>query len=253
MLRAAIVAVAAVFMVGANAAFATRQVPVSTGQASGPIMPATYAFAIWGVIFALVIGFGVYALLPGNPGRDLVRATGYPAALSFITAGVWPILVAFRQLDLAQVVIVLMWAALAATYLRVIPVEGMTGAERWLGGLTFGLFFGWVTAANAVSIQSRIAAWGAGSAAVDAVGVVAILAAGLIAGWFVRRGQAGPEQLWLSYAAAVGWAIVAIVARQAGSSALGVAAALIAAIPAVLAVVAGLRQHSPVMPAGRSA
>ncbi|MGI9255110.1 MAG: hypothetical protein ACR2J8_15310, partial [Thermomicrobiales bacterium] len=161
LIRAVAVLLAAVFMVGSNAVFAARQVPISSEGPGGPIDPAAYAFAIWGVIFLLATGFGVYAVLPTNPSRALVRQTGWFAAMAFITAGLWPIAVAYRKLDLAEVVIVAMWGFLAAAYLYFIPIQGMTSAERWLGGLLFGMFFGWVTAANAVSLQSRTTDWGA--------------------------------------------------------------------------------------------
>ncbi|MGI9253234.1 MAG: hypothetical protein ACR2J8_05775, partial [Thermomicrobiales bacterium] len=42
--------------------------------------------------------------------------------------------------------------------------------------------------------------------------------------------------LWIAYAATVAWALVAIVVQQAGSSSLGVIAAIAGAIPAAAAV-----------------
>jgi hypothetical protein len=249
LLRAFVVLLSAGFMVWINVVLAARQVPVSTAERGGPIDPATYAFAIWGVIFTLVLGFGVYALLPTNPGRALVRRTGYPAAAAFLVTGLWPIAVANRQLDLAQVLIVLMWALLAVVYLRAASTPGMTSAERWLAGLTFGMFFGWVTAANAVSLQSRVHAWTDSPGAAAIAGIAGLLLAGGVAAWFVLRGNEGPRQLWLTYAGTMLWAAVAIVVRQAGSDWTGVVVAVIATIPVVAAVAANRNAVSSADPA----
>lgn len=247
--RAVVTLLGAIFMVWANVAVVQRQLDVSTSVAVGNIVPAPWAFAIWGVIFLLSMGFGVYAVLPSNPGRELVHAVGYPAAAAFVTAGLWPVATAYAQFDLAQVLIVAMWLLLAVVYRRIIMVQVMTDAERWLSGLTFGLFFGWVTAANAVSIQARIIGWGASERTVAISGIVALIVAGLIAGWFIRQGQPGPRQMWIAYAFAVAWALVAIVIRQIGAAPSGVAAAAVAAIPAAAAVVSGLRPGAATQPA----
>jgi hypothetical protein len=253
LLRSAVALLSALFMVGANAAVVRQQVSVSTEAANGSISPAVYAFGIWGVIFLLVVGYGVYTVLPGNPARDLGRRTSYPASAAFLCAGLWPIATGNRQSNVAQVLIVLMWIALAVTYLRIIRVRSMSSAERWLAGITFGLFFGWVTAANAVSLQSSVATWGATEQVVNIAGLGALIVAGALAAWFIRQGLRGPVQLWAAYAAAITWALVAIIIRQAGAAPEGVIAAVIAAIPAAIVVVSGMKGAGQAMPAGRSA
>jgi hypothetical protein len=240
-IRAAAVAVAAVFMVSSNSVNGPRVATAAAPAQPGVTDPATWAFAIWGLIFLLALVAATDHLLPRTRDRPLLRATGWLLAATFLLTGVWPIAVVAGQLTLAQLLLSAMWVLLAIGYVRIARTSALTIPDRWLVAFPVAVFFGWVTAANAVSLFSRLTDVGlvAPRGLGDLVGVGLLVGAGLVAAWFVRIGQRGPGQLWASYALTIVWAIVGILANQPGLASLGALGALIAAVPVVITAVAG--------------
>src|SRR5690348_14813721 len=47
-----------------------------------PLLPADWAFAIWGPIYLGFLAYAGYQLLPGQRGREIHRRTGWWAAAS---------------------------------------------------------------------------------------------------------------------------------------------------------------------------
>ncbi|MDQ3284157.1 MAG: hypothetical protein M3P92_00260, partial [Actinomycetota bacterium] len=68
------------------------------------------------------------------------------------------------------------------------------------------------------------------------IGAVLLLTGGLIASAVLLAGETAPPQGYLAYAAAVLWALVAVVVNQYDASVPTTVAALVAAVPVALAV-----------------
>ncbi|MFN8663513.1 MAG: hypothetical protein U0075_16605 [Thermomicrobiales bacterium] len=243
-IRAVVVFLTCLFMIGSNVVNGTKVSEVAESPTSGVIDPATWAFGIWGLIFLLALIHAGYQLLPRNLVRPVFRATGWPLATTFLLTGLWPIAVVAGQLNVAQLLLAAMWALLALVFLRVARVGDLASRDRWLVALPVAPFFGWLTAANPVSVFSRLTDTGIVTphGAGNLVGVGLLLITGCIAAWFVREGQRGPAQLWGAYALTIGWAIVGIVANQPGLTSLGAVGSLVAAIPVVVASWVGVSQ-----------
>lgn len=241
-IRAGAVALTAVFMVGSNAVNGARVSDVAEPTQPGVIDPATWAFAIWALIFALALVHAGYQVLPRNLDRPLLRATGWWLAAAFFLTGLWPIAVVAGQFNLAQVLLTAMWALLAVVFLRVARTPDLTAQDRWFVALPVAPFFGWLTAANAVSGFSRLTDLGIVSpqGTGNLIGVGLLFVSALVAAWFVREGQRGPVQLWGAYALTIAWAIAGIVANQPGLASLGAIGAIVAAIPVAVAVLRGV-------------
>src|SRR5918997_2547335 len=113
----------------ANLAGALFQIgaPVLTNEAVGRIsaengslvVPADYAFSIWGLIFLLCLAYAVYQALPANRESPLLRRVGPFSAGAFLFNGLWEILFPARQFLLAQAVIMVIFVCAAIAYLRV--------------------------------------------------------------------------------------------------------------------------------------
>ena len=114
----------------------------------------------------------------------------------------------------------------------------MSVGERWLVALPLGLLFGWITAATLVSFATTFVALGMleGGIGEAILGATLLLTGGLIASAVLLAGEAAPPQGYLAYAAAVLWALVAVVVNQYDASVLTTVAALITAVPVVLVV-----------------
>ena len=104
----------------------------------------------------------------------------------------------------------------------------LSWADRWLVALPLGLLFGWITAANTVSLNDTLVELGLlGSGVVGAlVGALLLIAGAALASAVISVGKAGPLQCLLAYAGAVLWALAGVVVNQYDASLLTTGAAL---------------------------
>jgi hypothetical protein len=173
-----------------------------------PVSPAGYAFAIWGPIFFLCLAYALYQALPSNREQPLLRRVGWASAGAFFGNGLWEIVVPLRQFVLAQALLVGVFICAGVAYLPLMRSErGVVGtADRWLVVPPLGLLFGWITAANPVSLASeavRLGLVGSGGTTETLLGVALLLLGGLLASAVLRAGRGGPLQGHLAYAMAV--------------------------------------------------
>ncbi len=239
--------VGALFQVGA---------PVLTSEAVGRVsdengtlvVPADYAFSIWALIFLLCLAYAAYGALPANRESPLLRRVGWFSAGAFLFNGLWEILFPARQILLAQAIIVAIFICAAVAYLRIARSGrgGSSAAEQWLVTLPLGLLFGWITAATLVSFATTFVALGLldGGISEAILGAALLLTGGLVASAVLLAGESAPPQGYLAYAAAVLWALVAVVVNQYDASVLTTIAALVAAVPVALAVTGKLLGRS---------
>jgi hypothetical protein len=238
----------------ANLAGALFQIgaPVLTSESVGRIsaengtlvVPADYAFSIWGLIFLLCLAYAAYGALPANRESPLLRRVGWFSGGAFLLNGLWEILFPARQFLFAQVVIVAIFVCAAVAYLRIARRERgvLSAGERWLVALPLGLLFGWITAATLVSFATTFVALGLlnGGIGEAILGATLLLTGSLIASAVLLAGETAPPQGYLAYAAAVLWALVAVVVNQYDASVLTTVAALVAAVPVALVITSKL-------------
>lgn len=108
--------------------------------------PAGITFAIWGVIYLLLLGFVIYsARFFGKPMPAFLQKTGWWFAISCLANMGW--LFAFHHLQFVVsivIILVLLWS-LITIYQR---VATSSGAERWFVKLPFSVYLGWITVAT---------------------------------------------------------------------------------------------------------
>lgn len=161
------------------------------------ILPAGYAFAIWGLIYLWLILHGLYGLVQRPDDADWA-ATRLPLSGSLAVGTFW-LAVAVRSPVMASVLIVLM-LLLALMALFKAPQR----PERWLLLAPLAIYAGWLTAATGVSIGVLLTGYGwlpDTAAAIVMLGVV--LVAAVLVQLRLRR---APE-----YGLTVIWATVAII------------------------------------------
>lgn len=204
-----------------------------------PVVPAGYAFSIWGVIFALSLAYGIWQALPANRGSALARRTGWPLAGAFAADTLWQVVSQISGrvgFGLLVVILIGLACALVALFLaRGTPEDGL--GARWIVAPLTGLLAGWLTAAAFVNLSSAARAAGAlpefGVTATVAAAVILLAAGGAAAAvaWILHR-DAG----W--FAGAVGWGFLGIVLANLGVNQVNLPAALAAAL--MLALVAAV-------------
>ena len=235
---------------------------VNVGEVSNAngtlVVPAGYAFAIWGPIFALCLIYAVYQMLPANRENLLLRRVGWFSAGAFLLNGVWSLVFPARAFLLAQGVILAVFLCAGAAFLLVSRANrehGTNLAERWLVALPLGLLFGWITGATFVGFATTLAGIGVlnGGFGEAALGAGILLVGGLTAAAAIRAAKNDPWQSAVAYSAAVLWALVAVVVNQYDASLLTTGAAVIAAILVVLAFLVTFRRGDQPRSSGGSA
>src|SRR5690242_12838638 len=82
------------------------------------IIPANYAFVIWGLIYLGLFAFGIYQFLP-NQKHDLdLRKTGYLLVIACVAQSVWVYLFLSRLFGLSVIAMLLILLPLIGIYLQ---------------------------------------------------------------------------------------------------------------------------------------
>lgn len=177
------------------------------------VVPAGYAFSIWGLIFGLSIAYAIWQMLPAQRENPLLRRVGWLTAIAFAGSMAWEFAFPAGMYGLSVALIVTTLVFLAIAVGRMAGWRApLTGAERWLVWITCGIYLGWITVATVANVAQALSAAGQVELGLggETWGVVMLCAAAAIA--FVvtlTTRNAG-------YAGAVIWALVAVyVARQA--------------------------------------
>lgn len=207
-----------------------------------PIVPAGYAFAIWGVIFALSIGFAIAHAVPGEVPSPLQRL-GWPLAAVFALCILWLKSARFGPLWLTLPV----FAAMLALLLPALGYAVRAPMRGWRRAVTvtlLGFYTGWSSIAIFANASELLAAWrgdwfipGRDEATLMLIAMAALTA---LAGTVIARGSLG-------HAGAVGWALVAIaIANSTREQRPAIAGAALAALaPVAIATLVARRRAYP--------
>src|SRR4051812_1152572 len=122
-LRQILVLVAAIATIAFNAL--SQAIPIG-GNTSADISnqyptyftPANYAFAIWGIIYLLILSYAVYQALPAQRTNSDAGKIGWLFILTCILNCLWLTLFQYNLIFLSVVVILAFLLTLIAIYLR---------------------------------------------------------------------------------------------------------------------------------------
>jgi len=185
---------------------------ISVGERSNAldtaIIPAGWAFSIWGIIFLWCLIFAGFAATRTAENAKLAERVTLPAIGAFTANGIWGLYTPFFGLSLGSEVIIIigLFSALMAALIAG-PHAQKTSSERFLISAPLGLVAGWLTAASFVGASSVALGLGAD---VNTEILLAILgAATLFALIIISRGPS------LTYSLALFWALWAIVDKNA--------------------------------------
>ena len=96
------------------------------GQTTGEIsdrfevffVPASYVFSIWGLIYAGLIAYAIYQLLPAQAQDPHLRSIGTLFILSSLANMAWKFLWHYERFSLTVVAMTILLLCLIAIYLR---------------------------------------------------------------------------------------------------------------------------------------
>jgi len=175
------------------------------------ITPASYAFAIWGLIYLGLISFAVYQALPGQKTDPLLNKLGYKLVLASIAQIVWVICFLYRQYAASTIAMLCILLPLIGAYWSLPFKTRISRSCRWLVKMPISIYLAWISVATivngAILLESwQWTGWGLNPAVWT---VIMLLIAGLIT-HFVTL-----PRLDFAYGAVFVWAAVAIAIKNA--------------------------------------
>lgn len=198
-----------------------------------PIVPADYAFAIWGPIFLGSLAYAIVGVLPRYLQHPLFRRIGWLTAATFAASTLWMVFARFGPLWVTLPLIVVGLATALPAFLQ---------AARWparerplVSGLVvvpLALYAGWLSLAVFANVSETLQAYDVAwfTRELTLWTLVLLTLATLVAVMGIL-GSGGS----IAFAAAVLWGLVAIVVANAGTLVAGVATAFV--VVATLALV----------------
>jgi len=171
------------------------------------IIPAVWAFSIWGIIYLWCIAFSIYAATRPQARAQLANHVTWPAIGAFTMNGIWALYTPVMGFDiLSQVILITgMISGVRAALLsgRHMP---KSWAETLLIAQPLGLLGGWLTAATTVGTSTVLL--GLGTTISTALLGALLVTGTLFAAWVITRRPA------ITYTVALIWALVAVVTKN---------------------------------------
>lgn len=167
------------------------------------IEPADYAFTIWAVIYGTSVYYGIWQFRrPWSP-TDVYAKIAPFTATTFLLTSLWLVLARLNLTWLTFLCITVMLVSTAITFALYVR----SGHHQVVNGLSFNLFFGWLSVAFFANLSAAIK--GSGWFLSDSVEVVYTLSALLgaigLAVFFLLRAKNS-----LAYGLTIIWALIAI-------------------------------------------
>jgi hypothetical protein len=175
------------------------------------IIPANYAFAIWGLIYLGLFALGIYQFLPSQKHDSDLRNTGYLLVIACIAQSIWVYLFLSRLFVLSVVAMLLILLPLIGVYLRLdIGNQRVTRQKKWYLHVPISIYLSWISVATIVNVACALYSqswngWGI-SAEVWTV-IMLVIAAAIAAVIVIQRRD-------IAYAGVAVWAIFAIAIKH---------------------------------------
>ncbi|PSR16337.1 hypothetical protein C8255_18415 [filamentous cyanobacterium CCP3] len=175
------------------------------------ITPASYAFAIWGIIYLGLFAYAIYQFHPERRREPVIQRVNGLLILACVVQTVWILLFTFQQFGWSVLAMALLLVALIGIYTTLnIGRERVSRQRRWMAHIPFSLYLGWISVATVVNVASAlyVSVWGGWGIAAVTWTVAMIVVATLIgaAVIYTRRDVA--------FTLVFVWALVAIAVRQ---------------------------------------
>lgn len=124
-------------------------------------VPAGYVFAIWGVIYILLLAFTVYQASPSRRRDRFLGKIGYLFALSCAANIVWIFLWHYERVILSLIPMFALLGSLILIYLRLDIGRGSPPrGERLNVHLPFSVYLGWITVAPVANVVAALVSVG---------------------------------------------------------------------------------------------
>jgi len=175
------------------------------------ITPASYAFAIWGLIYLGLISFAVYQALPAQKANPLLNKIGYKLVLASIAQIIWVICFLYQQYAASMVAMLCILLPLIAAYSHLPFKPRISRSRRWLVRTPISIYLAWISVATILNGALVLSAWQWNGWGInpEVWTVIMLLIAGLLTHFITI------PRLDFPYGAVFAWAAVAIAIKNA--------------------------------------
>jgi hypothetical protein len=184
------------------------------------IIPANYAFAIWGLIYLGLFAFAIYQVLPSQRENPNLRKTGYLLTIASVAQSIWVYLFLSRFFVASVVAMLLILMPLIVMYFRLGTGSPASRAEKWFIRYPISIYLGWISVATIVNIASAlyINNWNGFSISPELWTAIMVIIATLVAAIALLQRQD------IAYSGVTVWALIAITIKHWENSTLRIAA-----------------------------
>lgn len=209
------------------------------------LAPYGPAFSIWSVIYAGLLGYAIWQLLPSQASRPRHRLLSWWILASQVLNALWILSVQAGFLGASVVIIAVLLLVLIIVFVRMRQLDARGWIDMLTMDATMGLYLGWVTVATIANITAWLVAIG-----FDGFGwppevwgliVIVVGATISVATALWSRGRLAPA---LATAWGLAWIGVARVVDEPSSALVGATAFTAAALVLAAALIARLADRS---------
>ena len=174
------------------------------------ITPASYAFAIWGLIYLGLISFAIYQALPAQKSDSLLQKIGYKIAIASIAQVIWVFCFLYRQFGASMIAMLCILLPLIGAYWSLPFKTRISRWHRWLVRTPISIYLAWISIATILNGALVLESWQWNGWGISALiwTVIMLLIAGLIT-HFVTL-----PRLDFAYAGVFVWGIIAIAIKN---------------------------------------
>ena len=123
------------------------------------ITPASYAFAIWGLIYLGLISFGIYQVLPAQKDNLLLEKIGYKLAIASVFQIIWVFCFLYRQYAASFLAMLCILLPLIAAYVHLPFKTRVSRWQRWLVRTPISIYLAWISIATIVNGATVLEFW----------------------------------------------------------------------------------------------
>jgi hypothetical protein len=198
------------------------------------IIPASYAFAIWGLIYLGLIALGVYQLQPSQQQNPALGRSGWLLVMASLAQIGWIYLFQARWFALSTLAMTGILLPLMVLYLQLERgKQNVSHQTRWLVQHPISLYLGWISVATVVNVAIALYSlnWnGWGLSPELWATIMAIVSGGIACTVALRHRDAvfSMTMVWALVAIALRHSDVALLATTAAAEAVALTALVIA-------------------------
>ena len=174
------------------------------------ITPASYAFAVWGVIYLGLISFAVYQILPSQRRNILLRKIGYKIAIASCSQIIWVICFLNEQFGASMLAMICILFPLISAYWSLPFKTRLSFWQKWLIRTPISIYLAWISIATILNGALVLEFWQWSGWGLEPTiwTVIMLLTAGLIT-HFVTL-----PRLDFAYAGVFAWGVIAIAVKN---------------------------------------